>query len=151
MKEPFLEHGNKPGKKQTQTFHDNAPFQKCTVKTPLFTKKIYLFESNYSVQSDCNYLEWKQIVLCNNKFILKQTDILCCFNVTLVQIDISISCKVTFFYSVAFGIAWLFLAYSWSSAFLIKLMFTKIEVVYFRLTFRRRGETLALFKDNYML
>ncbi len=33
---------------------------------------IYLFESNNIVQSDCNYLEQKQIMLCDNKFLLKQ-------------------------------------------------------------------------------
>ena len=36
-------------------------------------------------------------MLCNNKFALKQIDILCCFNVTLIQIDISIWYKVALF------------------------------------------------------
>ena len=36
-------------------------------------------------------------MLCNNKFTLKQIDILRCFNVTLIQIDISIWYKVAFF------------------------------------------------------
>ena len=56
----------------------------------------YLFETNNIVQSDWNYLELKQIMLCNNKFTLKQIDILRRFYVTLIRIDISIWYKVTF-------------------------------------------------------
>ncbi len=61
---------------------------------------IYLKQILNTVQSDWNYLEQKQIIinmLCNNKFTLKQIDILHCFNVTLIQIDISIWYKVVFF------------------------------------------------------
>ncbi len=36
-------------------------------------------------------------MLCNKKFILKQIDILPCFNVALIQIDISIWYEVAFF------------------------------------------------------
>ena len=38
-------------------------------------------------------------MFCNNKFTLKQIDILCCFNVTLIHIDISIWYKVAFLQS----------------------------------------------------
>ena len=58
---------------------------------------IYLFETNNTVQSDWNYLEQKQNMFCNNKFTLKQIDMLRCVNVTLIQIDISIWYKVPLF------------------------------------------------------
>ena len=47
-----------------------------TVKTPLCTKQIYLLETNNIVQSHRSYLEQKQIMLYNNKFTLKQINIL---------------------------------------------------------------------------
>ena len=45
-----------------------------------------LLETNNTVQSDWNYLDQNQIMLCNNKFTLKEIDIVHCFKGALYSI-----------------------------------------------------------------